>query len=85
MAEEWRQVLQKLHAEVEGCDLGKRWQAFVAGLKKGDMVFVPKFRERLQVVKIQRKRQILKLRYGNLDVELPIREVTWVEPPPGGE
>jgi len=84
VAEEWQEVLKKLRTEIEDCDLGKRWLAFLGGLKKGDTVYVPKFRERLKVLKIQRKRGILKLRYGNLDVELPMREVSWVEPPPGG-
>ena len=85
IVEDWQNFIQQIGGELDQCDLGKRWQEFAAGIKKGDTVYVPKFRERLKVVKIQRKREMLKLRYGNLDVELPLREVTWVEPPPGGE
>ncbi len=84
MVEEWQRFLHQVGSELDACDLGRRWQDFAAAIKKGDTVYVPKFRERLQVLKIQRKKQMLKLRYGNLDVELPLREVTWVEPPPGG-
>jgi len=85
IVEDWQAFLKQIGAELDQCELGRRWQEFVAGIKKGDTVYVPKFRERLKVLKIQRKREMLKLRYGNLDVELPVREVSWVEPPPGGE
>jgi DNA mismatch repair protein MutS2 len=83
--EDWAEFLGQLQAQLDDCDLGLRWRSFIAGLKKGDLVYVPKFRDRLKVLKIQRKREILKLRHGNLEVELPWREVTWVAPPPGGD
>jgi DNA mismatch repair protein MutS2 len=84
-AEAWAALMAELNLQLEACNLGKRWTSFIAGLKKGDLVYVPRFRDRLKVLKIQRKREILKLRHGNLEVELPWREVTWVEPPPGGD
>ena len=36
-------LLQALRAELDGEDLGRRWQDFVKGLKKGDHVWVPRF------------------------------------------
>jgi len=73
-----------LDEELANCELGERWLAFVAGLKKGDVVYVPRFRDRLHVLKVHRAKQTAKLRHGNLEVELAWRDLTWVEPPPGG-
>ena len=78
-----RGFLEALRNELDGCDLGERWMRFVQGLRKGDVVYVPKFRDRLQVIKIHKSRQTAKLRHGNLEVELGFRDLTWVEPPPG--
>lgn len=85
LVEDWQKFLHQIGVELDQCDLGQRWQEFVGALKKGDMVYVPKFRERLKVLKIQRKREMVKVQFGNIEVELPLREVSWVEPPPGGE
>lgn len=78
-----RGYLDALGAELDGCDLGQRWAAFVQGLRKGDVVYVPKFRDRLHVLKIHKNRDTVKLRHGNLEVELGFRDLSWVEPPPG--
>ncbi|MCH2101070.1 MAG: hypothetical protein MK209_04030 [Planctomycetes bacterium] len=78
-----RGYLEALRGELDGCTLGERWLAFVQGLRKGDVVYVPKFRDRLQVLKIHKNRETAKLRHGNLEVELDFRDLTWVEPPPG--
>jgi DNA mismatch repair protein MutS2 len=75
---------ESLDQELANCELGERWMAFVAGLKKGDVVYVPRFRDRLHVLKVHRSKQTAKLRHGNLEVELAWRDLTWVEPPPGG-
>jgi DNA mismatch repair protein MutS2 len=73
-----------LDEELANCELGERWLAFVTGLKKGDVVYVPRFRDRLHVLKVSRAKQTAKLRHGNLEVDLAWRDLTWVEPPPGG-
>lgn len=77
-------IVEALQRELEQCDLGQRWQQFMSSLKKGTLVYVPKFRDRLQVLKVHRNRETVKLRHGNMEVELGFRDVTWVEPPPGG-
>lgn len=66
-------------------DLGRRWGDFLAGLRKGEVVYVPRFRERLRVVKVEPRRQRAKLRRGNLEIEVPFHEISWVEPPPGAD
>jgi len=80
---DWTAVLEQIDGELRACELGERWRSFVSKLKKGEMVYVPRFRERLQVMKLHRNRETVKLRHGNLEVELPWRDITWVQPPPG--
>ena len=75
--------LVKLRALLHDDILNQRWLAFVKGLKKGDRVYVPRFRERLLVIRVERKRERVKVRHGSMEVELPYRELTWVEPTPG--
>jgi DNA mismatch repair protein MutS2 len=75
--------LVKLRSLMQEDVLNQRWLRFVKGLKKGDRVYVPRFRERLLVIRVERKRERVKVRHGSMEVELPYRELTWVEPPPG--
>ncbi|MDP7061831.1 MAG: hypothetical protein QF489_02715 [Planctomycetota bacterium] len=75
--------LVRLRNLLDSDSLNQRWGTFVKGLKKGDRVYVPRFRERLLVIRVERKRERVKVRHGSMEVELPFRELTWVEPPPG--
>jgi len=67
---------------VENSDLGSRWSAFVRTLKKGKLCWVPKLREYGRIVKVNRKKQRVLLRVGELELELTMRELSWLEPPP---
>ena len=77
--------IHRLRALLEEDPLNQRWVRFVKSLKKGDRVYVPRLRERLIVLKVERKRERVKVRHGSMEVVLPFRELTWVEPPPGEE
>jgi len=75
-------LVAELRTSLAASDLGRRWQAFLKGLHKGDLVWVPRLRERLKILKVDRRRECVRVRAGNLDIQLPFREITWVEPPP---
>ncbi len=75
--------IQQLRALLHDDVLNQRWLAFTKSLKKGDRVYVPRLRERLLVLKVERKRERVKVRHGSMEVILPFRELTWVEPPTG--
>ena len=85
LPQDQRQALRALHARILerlGEDrLARRWKEFLRGLKKGDRVYVPRLQERLAVLKIDRKRERVKLRQGSFELELPFRELTWVQAP----
>jgi DNA mismatch repair protein MutS2 len=73
--------IRKLRALLQDDILNQRWLGFVKSLKKGDRVYVPRLRERLMILKVERKRERVKVRHGSMEVVLPFRELTWVEPP----
>ncbi len=83
-ARELAALAGRLLALVDGCDLAARWRRFLQELRKGEMVWVPRYRQRLRVQRVDRRRGRVRLRGGELEVELPLEELTWVEPPPGG-
>ena len=78
-------LLDRLAAAVRGHDAAARFRAFVAGLRKGDAVWVPRLGEHARVLKVDRERERVRLRHGNLELELPWRELTWAAPPPPAE
>jgi len=77
-------LLARVRELLDESEPGRRWDAFLRSLKKGEVVYVPRYRERLRVMKVMAKKKRLKLRRGNLEIEIPFHEISWVEPPPGG-
>ncbi len=69
----------ELRKVLDESDLALRWDAFVRGLKKGMTVWVPEYRSRMQVLKLDSKRGRIKLRHGQLEIELPIHEISWLD------
>ena len=76
-------LVEALRGSLDASGLQRRWQEFVRGLKKGDSVWVPQLREKLPVLKVDRKRERVKLRHGAIEMELPLREITWAAPEGG--
>ena len=79
------QLMERIRQLLDECEPGRRWDAFLHSLKKGQVVYVPRYRERLRVIKVMARKKRLKLGHGNLEIEVPFHEISWVEPPPGGD
>lgn len=62
--------------------LGERREAFARGLRKGDEVFVPKFRARGTVRKINKGDRVLTVLLDGLAAEIGFDDVSWLEEPP---
>jgi DNA mismatch repair protein MutS2 len=60
---------------------GERRREFLSGLKRHDEVYVPRFGQIARVEKLNRAEERLSVRLGNLLVEIPFDEATWVTPP----
>lgn len=60
--------------------LHRRRMAFCNGLKKGDQVFLPRWRRLCVVHKIDKVREMLTVDYGNVKMEVPFEDVSWLQP-----
>ncbi|MDA1261222.1 MAG: hypothetical protein O3A20_11470, partial [Planctomycetota bacterium] len=80
--EAFESLCQAIRGDLAASAPAQRWREFIGKLKKGERVWVPKLRERLVVLKVDRQRERVRVRHEGLEFELPWRELTWTEPPP---
>jgi len=71
--------LDGLDAALAGASLTDRRRAFLDGLKKGAFVWVPRFRKRCTVTRIQREKRELVVRLGRHEMTVPFDDVTFYE------
>jgi hypothetical protein len=78
-AELLREVLEGVDDDLTGASLTERRRAFLGGLKKGHFVYVPRFKKRCVVQKVDRRRGEVTVQLGRLPMSVPFDEVTWYE------
>lgn len=66
-----------LHAMLERSPLGEKRNRFVESLKKGDEVYIPKYREKCRVVRLYRKEKAVGVMYRNLSIKVAAEDVMW--------
>ena len=59
--------------------LTERRQSFLEGLRKGEHVWLPRFKKRCQVVRIHKERRELEVRLGKHDLRVSFDDVTFYE------
>jgi DNA mismatch repair protein MutS2 len=74
-----RELLTRAEGELSRASLTERRRAFLDALDKGQLVFVPRYRQRCVVKKIDRARREVTLQLGKLAVSVPFDEITWYE------
>jgi DNA mismatch repair protein MutS2 len=72
--EDLEQVLNQM---IERSPLGVKRRRFLESLKKGDMVYIPRYRERCRVIRIYKKEDMIEVAYRNLSVKVPSEEIIW--------
>lgn len=60
--------------------LHRRRMRFCNGLKKGDQVFLPRWRRTCAVHKVDKVREVVVVDYGNVKMEVPFEDVSWLQP-----
>jgi len=80
-------VVDKLREEVErllvGTPLGEKREAFARSLKKEDEIYVPKFRERARVKKINKGERVVTVLLNGIPTEIGFDDISWIGGPPG--
>lgn len=73
---EMQDTLERLEQELTGASLTERREAFIATLGKGSLVFLPRYRQRVIVHKIDREKRQVVAKMGSMKVKVSFDEVT---------
>jgi DNA mismatch repair protein MutS2 len=76
---EMESVLVELGRSLGGATLTERRQAFIETMKKGDLVYLPRYRQRCLVHKVKRERQEVVVKLGAMKLTVAFDEVTLYE------
>ncbi len=76
---EMEAVLDELGASLGGATLTERRQAFLLTMKKGDLVYLPRYRQRVPVHKVRRDKQEVVVKLGSMKLTVSFDEVTLYE------
>ena len=70
------EVLDRLQADLSGASLTDRRRSFLASLGKGSLVYLPRYRKRVLVHKLDREREEVVCKMGSMKVRVAFDEVT---------
>ena len=70
------ETLARLEDQLTGASLTERREAFLQSLGKGSLVFLPRYRQRVIVHKLDHDRRMLVARMGSMKVKVSFDEVT---------
>jgi DNA mismatch repair protein MutS2 len=76
---ELRALLDDADRELSGASLTERRGEFLAGLKKGTFVYVPRYKKRCLVKRVDRAKGEVTVLMGHMKVSLSLEEITWHE------
>lgn len=71
--------LEELEAALGGATLSERRAAFLTALKKDALVWLPKFKKRVQVLRIYKDRRELDVKLGARELRVAFDDVTFYE------
>jgi DNA mismatch repair protein MutS2 len=69
-------ILDALEADLTGASLSERRQAFLQTIGKGSLVYLPRYRQRVIVHKVNREKREIVAKLGALNVKVTFDEVT---------
>ena len=71
-----RESLKALAAEFTGAALTDRREAFLDSLHKGSLVYLPRYRQRVLVHKVDRSKREVSCKLGSMKIRVAFEEVT---------
>ena len=74
--------LEQLRQLMATTPFAQRQDEFLRSLKKGSTIWVPRYREQMMILKVNRRKEVVFVRHGTLEIEIPMREITWADRPP---
>ncbi|NOT30086.1 MAG: hypothetical protein HOP15_06515, partial [Planctomycetes bacterium] len=71
--------LAELEESLGGAELSDRRTSFLQALKKGELVWLPKFKKRVQVTRIYKEKRELDVKLGTRELRVSFDDVTFYE------
>ncbi len=68
---------QTLRLMLERTPLSGKRRAYIDTLKKGDLVYIPRFREKCRIIRVKKKESKVEVEYRNMVVDIAFDEVIW--------
>ncbi|MCE9592765.1 MAG: hypothetical protein K8S98_01110 [Planctomycetes bacterium] len=78
-AESMRDALDQVDQHLSGAALSERRRAFLIALKKGGLVYIPRYKQRCVITKVDRSKESVSVRLGTATLSVPFDEVTSYE------
>jgi DNA mismatch repair protein MutS2 len=75
-----RALLAVVDSLLKQSALHRRRMSFCHGLKKGDQVYLPRWRRLCVVHKIDKVREQITVDYGNVKMDVPFEDISWLQP-----
>jgi DNA mismatch repair protein MutS2 len=77
--DEMQKVLDDLDAGLSGAGLTERRSQFLASMKKGDLVYLPRYRQRCQIHRVHRDKSTVVVKLGSMKLSVDFDDVTLYE------
>lgn len=74
-----RAALDEIERALSRASLTERRQTFLDGLSKGQLVYIPRYRQRCAIKKVERDKRNVTVRLGSMNLSVPFDEITWCE------
>ena len=76
---ELQAVFDRIEQHLVGATLTEKREEFLASLRKGDSVYLPRYGRRCQVHKIDREGREAVVKLGSMKLRVGLDEITWLE------
>jgi dsDNA-specific endonuclease/ATPase MutS2 len=76
-----RAVLERIDAALSRASLTDRRKSFLESLDKGQLVYIPRYRQRCPIKKVERDKRCVTVKLGSMNLAVPFDEITWCERP----
>ena len=74
-----RERLDALEGHLTGATLSERRKSFLDGLSKGSFVYLPRYRQRVVVQKVDKQKREVSVKLGKMSMRVSFDEVTLYE------
>lgn len=76
-----RAALGQVEQALSRASLTDRRKQFLDGLDKGQLVYIPRYRQRCAIKKVERDKRSVTVKLGSMNLAVPFDEITWCETP----